>query len=195
MNERPSQSSRVTVDSPAKPGVRASALGALVLAGALLTGCGRDMHDLHAYVAEVKLRKPAGIESLPEIKPYEKFEYQAEDLRNPFDSSVIARQPAFAGEQIAQGGVSPDPNRPIEFLESFPLDTLRMVGTLEQSGQLWALIKTPDTTVQRVAKGNYLGQNNGRVTGISDAAIEIMEIVPDGFGGWREREGMVALSE
>ncbi|MGH8503032.1 MAG: pilus assembly protein PilP [Gammaproteobacteria bacterium] len=192
MNEQPSQSS--TTDLPARPGLRA-ALGALVLAGVLLTGCGRDMQDLHAYVAEIKLRKPAGIEPLPEIKPYEKFEYQAEGLRNPFDSSVIARQLTSGSEQTAQGGISPDPNRPAEFLEGFPLDTLRMVGTLEQGGQLWALIKTPDTTVQRVTKGNYLGENNGRVTSISDAAIEITEIVFDGFGGWREREGMVALSE
>lgn len=195
MNTTTSRRPDINVDAPPSGGLRASALGATVLVSLLLVGCGRDMHDLQAYVSEVKLRKPAGIEALPEIKPYEKFEYQAEGLRDPFDASVIARQPDSAGEQTAQNGLSPDPNRPTEFLESFPLDTLRMVGTLEQSGQLWALIKTPDTTVQRVARGNYLGQNNGLVTSITDANIEITEIIPDGFGGWREREGMVALSE
>jgi type IV pilus assembly protein PilP len=165
------------------------------LASLLLTGCAGDMHDLEAYVAEVKMRKPPGIEPLPEIKPYEKFEYQAEDLRNPFDPSVIAQQPAAVGNQVSESGISPDPNRTPEFLESFPLDTLRMVGTLEQSGQLWALIKTPDATIQRVAQGNYMGQNNGKITLISEANIKLMEIVPDGFGGWREREGLVALSD
>ena len=172
-----------------------AALGATVLVSLLLGGCGRDMHDLQTYVAEIRLRKPAGIEALPEIKPYEKFDYQAEGLRDPFDASVIARQPDSTGAQTASNGLSPDPNRPTECLEGLPLDTLRMVGTLEQSGQLWALIKTPDTTVQRVMEGHYLGQNSGQVTNITDGNIKIMEIIPDGFGGWRERESMVALSE
>jgi type IV pilus assembly protein PilP len=174
-------------------GLRVASFGALALAALLLVGCGRDIRDLQAYVAEVKMRKPPGIEPLPEIKPYEMFEYQAEHLRNPFDPSAIAGQPT--GEQVASSDVSPDPNRTPEFLEGFPLDTLRMVGTLEQSGRLWALIKTPDATIQRVAQGNYMGQNNGKITLISDASIKLMEIVPDGFGGWRERESLVALSE
>jgi type IV pilus assembly protein PilP len=185
----------VSIAPPANGMRRLSLLGAAVLVSLLLGGCSRDMTDLQAYVAEVKLHESAGIEALPEVKPYEKFVYQADGLRDPFDASVIARQPASAGAQTTRNGVSPDPNRPTEFLESFPLDTLRMVGTLEQSGQLWALIRTPDTTVQRVTKGHYLGQNNGQVTHISDANIQIVELLPDGFGGWREREGMVALSE
>jgi type IV pilus assembly protein PilP len=184
-----------TTGARRRDGGRKAIFGALAIVGLTLTACARDIHDLEAYVADVKLRKPPGIEPLPEIKPYEKFEYEAQDLRNPFDPSVIAQQPASAGGQAADSGVLPDPNRTPEFLESFPLDTLRMVGTLEQSGQLWALIKTPDATVQRVAQGNYIGQNNGKITLISDASITLMEIVPDGFGGWREREGLVALSE
>lgn len=172
-------------------------ISAVVVSSAtlLLSGCGRDMQDLEIYVTEIKLRNAPGIEPLPEIKPYEKFEYQAENLRSPFDASVIAHRTPTDSGQISQSEVSPDPNRSPEFLESFPLDTLRMVGTLEQNGQLWALIKTPDATVQRVAHGGYLGQNNGKIMLISDASIQLMEIVPDGFGGWREREGLVALSE
>jgi type IV pilus assembly protein PilP len=163
--------------------LRAASFSALALVSMLLTGCVRDMQDLHAYVAEGKLRNPPGIEPLPEIKPYETFEYQAEHLRDLFDSSVIARQPGSSSDQVPDNGISPDPNRIPEFLESFPLDTLRMVGTLEQGGQLWALLKTPDATIQRVAEGNYMGQNNGKIIQISDASIKLMEIVPDGFGG------------
>ncbi len=186
---------RASTDGRGGLGARAASLSTLVLAGLLLTACGRDMQDLQAYVAKVKMRKPPGIEPLPEIKLYEMFEYQAESLRDPFDPSAIPRQPAMGDGQIAGSGVSPDPNRTPEFLESFPLDTLRMVGTMEQSGRLWALIKTPDATIQRVAQGSYMGQNNGKITLISDASIKLMEIVPDGFGGWREREGLIALSE
>jgi type IV pilus assembly protein PilP len=175
--------------------LRTAATFALASATLLISGCGRDMHDLQAYVAEVKLRKAPGIESLPEIKPYEKFEYQAEDLRNPFDASVIAHHTPTGQGRLEHGAISPDPNRSPEFLESFPLDTLRMVGTLEQNGQLWALVKTPDATVQRVAQGDYMGQNNGKITLISDAGIQLMEIIPDGFGGWHERESQVALSQ
>ena len=91
--------------------------------------------------------------------------------------------------------LSPDPNRTPEFLESFPLDTLRMVGTLSQGEYLWALIRTPDSTIQRVSEGNYMGQNYGKVVQVSDGDIKLTEIVPDGYGGWRERASSVALSE
>lgn len=168
---------------------------AIALTGLLLTGCGGDMQDLEAYVAEVKSRIPPGINPLPEIKPYETFEYQAENLRDPFDPSELARGLALTGGQTADSSVSLDPNRASEFLESFPLDFLRMVGTLAQKGQLWALIRTPDSTIERVSKGSYLGQNNGKITQISAAKIELIEIIPDGFGGWRQREGSIALSE
>ena len=70
-----------------------------------------------------------------------------------------------------------------------------MVGTMSQNQELWALVKTPDNTIQRVAGGSYLGQNNGRIIDISSGGIELVEIIPDGFGGWREREGNIALSE
>lgn len=168
---------------------------ALVLSSLVLSGCARDMQDLETYVKEIKSRSPPGIEPLPAVKPYERFEYQAENLRNPFDSSVIARLALQADGQINQSGISPDPNHAPEFLESFPLDSLRMVGTLEQSGKTWALVKAPDATVQLITRGDYMGQDNGKVVTISDAGITLTEIVPDGFGGWTQREGLVALSE
>ena len=168
-------------------------LSALIVSS-FLFGCGDDMSDLNAYVAQVKARKPGGIEPLPEVKPYQHFEYDADNKRDPFDSSVIAAAVVKTREP-SNSQLSPDPNRTPEFLEAFPLDTLRMVGTLEQKGTRWALIKTPDKTIQRVARGNYIGQNYGKIKIVTELGIDLTEIIPDGFGGWRERETYVALSE
>ena len=166
----------------------------LAVTGTLLTGCGKNMYDLEQYVDEVKSRKPAGIESVPQPKPYVKFEYQAANRRDPFDASVLAASDLVINKRPTSE-IYPNANRPIEFLESFPLDTLRMVGTMEQEEQLWALIQTPDTTIQRVSPGNHLGQNYGKINAISEYSIDLTEIIPDGFGGWRKRNQTIALSE
>ncbi len=166
----------------------------LILVVTLFAGCGREMRDLEDYVEEVKSREPPGIDPIPEVKPYQSYKYQANNQRNPFDASIFQ---AKIVEKIKRpnSSISPDPNRTPEFLENFPLDSLRMVGTLEQRGSLWALIQTPEKTIQRISSGNYVGQNNGKVLEVSDAGIKIEEIVPDGFGGWRKRDGSIALSE
>lgn len=166
----------------------------LILVVTLFAGCGREMRDLEDHVEEVKSREPPGIDPIPEVKPYQSYKYQANNQRNPFDASIFQ---AKIVEKIRKPNstISPDPNRTPEFLENFPLDTLRMVGTMEQRGSLWALIQTPERTIQRISSGNYLGQNNGKVLEVSDAGIKIEEIVPDGFGGWRKRDGSIALSE
>jgi len=161
---------------------------------ALLSGCGRDRRDLEDYVEEVKSREPPGIDPIPEVKPYQSFKYQANNARNPFDASIFQAK-IVQNIRKTSSKISPDPNRTPEFLENFPLDTLLMVGTLEQRGTLWALVQTPEKTIQRISTGNYLGQNNGKVLGVSDAGIKLQEIIPDGFGGWRKRDGNIALSE
>ncbi len=154
-----------------------------------LSGCGDEMSDLRIYVDEVKARKTRKIEPIPEIIPYDNYVYP-EHLVDPFDATIIASAPDPT-ENILQF----DPDRPPEFLESFPLDTLRMVGTLEQKTTLWALIKTPDGTIQRVKQGNYMGQHNGKIIEISEASLKLQEYIPDGFGGYVEREGSIAISE
>lgn len=163
-----------------------------VLLAIALTGCSSGMSDLEAYAKEVKNRRAAPIEPIPEIKPFESFQYPDHQI-DPFDRTLVAGNAAERAP--AQGQVEIDPNRPREYLESFPLDTLRMVGTLNQGGTDWALVQTPDGTIQRVTSGNYMGQNYGKILQISDASIMLREIVPDGFGGYMEREGSVALSE
>ncbi len=166
---------------------------ALALAALVLGGCAGDLSDLEAWVQEVRARQKGRIEPLPEVKPYETFAYAAQDLRDPFTPpSEEAVLPVLAG-----GGskVRPDLNRPREPLESYPLDSLRMVGVLELKGTRWALIKTPDDTIHRVRVGNYMGQNHGRITRITETEVDLIEIVPDGLGGWMERKAKVALAE
>ena len=163
-----------------------------VLLPLLLTGCvNKDMSDLHAFIDEVKSRPPSGIEPIPEVKQVIGFVYAAKDRRDPFtpQEDVTA-----ATEAVLDDGVRPDPNRRKEELEAFSLDQLRMVGTLEQDEQTWGLVKTSDGTIHRVAPGNYMGQNDGRITRISEDKIELIELVPTG-SGFLEKEAAVALGE
>lgn len=169
-------------------------IAVLLSVATLLAGCGREMRDLEDFVEEVKSREPPGIDPIPEVKPYQIYKYAVSNQRDPFDATIFQAK-IVAKIRKPNSSISPDPNRTPEFLESFPLDTLRMVGTMEQRGSLWALIQTPEKTIQRISAGNYLGQNNGKVLEVSDAGLKIEEIIPDGFGGWRKRDGAIALSE
>lgn len=163
----------------------------LAIAAASLTACGADMDDLDSYINEVKARPGGRIEPLPEITPYEVFTYiaDAEGLRSPF----VPDTPQAAGP--AAGGTSPDPDRPAEFLESFPLDTLRMVGTLDINATVYGLVQTSDGLIHRVVPGNYMGQNDGRITGITESEIVLVEIISDGIGGYIERDAAIGLSD
>ncbi len=164
----------------------------VLLAGFGLAGCGGDMDDLDRYVNEVKSRPGGRIEPLPEITPYEVFSYVAdrENFRSPF---VPDSPQAAAG---VPGSVNrPDPDRSREFLEQFPLDTLRMVGTLAMGEMNYGLIQTSDGLIHRVVPGNYMGQNDGRITTVDDAQIELVEIISDGIGGYLERDAAVGLTD
>lgn len=178
--------------SESRPG--AGALAAL-LAVLMLAACSGDRSDLEQFVAAEKAKKPGPIEPLPQIKPYETFVYDAQDVRSPFtpDSSG---GPQPGERQDGDGsGIQPDFNRPKEYLEQFSLDGLQMVGTIEAKGQKFALVADPDGAVHRVLPGNYLGQNHGKITGIGETEIRIMEIIPDGLGGWMEHQAAIGLDE
>ncbi len=161
----------------------------------LLTACGNnDLNDLQQYINEVKARPKGTIEALPEIKPVEPFVFKPEGLRDPFKPINEAKE-ADEAEVGIGNGVRPDTSRRKEELESFPLDSLRMVGTVTKQGSLWGLIKASDKTVHRVQVGNYLGKNYGKIIRILPDRMEIMEIVPDKPGAWREQQTSLALSE
>lgn len=164
----------------------------LFVASVALGACGGDMDDLDRFINEIKARPGGRIEPLPEITPYEVFTYTADahGFRSPFvpDSPQVAGGPA-------DGGTRPDETRSREFLESFPLDTLRMVGTLQLGGVNFGLVQTSDGLIHRVIQGNYMGQNDGRIIEIRDSEIELIEIISDGIGGYLEREAAVALAD
>ena len=163
---------------------------ALVLA---LSGCQLESTDLQQYIEEVKARPGGDIEPMPTIEPHDPYIYPGHE-RSPFDSTVIAR-PLPAEPVGIPGWVDVDFERPREPLESYPLDSLRMVGSMEQEGVRYALVRTPDRTIQTVRVGNYMGQNFGRITEVTTQTIRLVEVVPDAFGGYMERENSVALSE
>jgi len=163
-----------------------------LLAPLLLAACAnQDMSDLRSYVTDVKARPPSGIEPIPEVKQVIGFIYTPRGRRDPFTPQVDAEESA---ETILDNGLRPDPNRRKEELERFSLDTLRMVGTLEQEEENWGLVKTSDGTIHRVAVGNYMGLNDGRITRINEDKIEVIELVPTG-NGFIEKEAAVALGE
>lgn len=159
---------------------------------ALLAGCGQDMSDLEEYAREVTSRTSRNIDPIPQIKTFEPFTYEAGGRRDPFLPLLQSREESQAAAGGA-GAVRPDINRPREPLEEFPLDSLRMVGTITMQKRAFALIRAPDAVVHRISVGDHLGQNYGKVTAISETEVVLMEIIPDGFGGWIQRPATVAL--
>lgn len=172
--------------------VRFAALSVVSLG---VSGCAGDKSDLEQFVAAEKAKKPGPIEPLPQIQPYETFTYQAHDLRSPFVPDTESPQGSNETAGAGSSGIQPDWNRNKEYLEQFPLDSLKMVGTIEIQGREFALVSDPDGAVHRIQPGNHLGQNHGKVTDISETEIRVTEIVPDGLGGWMERKAAIGLDE
>jgi type IV pilus assembly protein PilP len=170
----------------------------LVALALVLAGCGRaGTADLEAYIDEVRSRPGGQIDPIPEVKPYEAFVYQAFEMRDPFSMASPGDQAAAAAARAASSGsgVVPDFKRPRELTEEFPLDAVRMVGHVRLTGQLWALIQDPNGTLHRVRPGNYIGKNHGRIIRVAESQIDLTEIVPDGLGGWMERQTALVLGE
>ena len=161
----------------------------LVLLAMIATGCSNDMSDLETYVQKIKDREGGHIEALPRVMVYETYTYDASTRRSPFmpDSPAVA--------QRADSGVRPNEERNREYLEQFPLDTLRMVGTLAIGDDNFGLLQTSDGLIYRVSIGNHIGQNDGRITTINDQEIQLLEIISDGLGGYLERPAAVGLSD
>lgn len=173
-----------------------SKLRTIGLATAVLlitAACQRDAGDLERWVEE-ELQRPGGqIQPIPPIKTAEVVTYQAYDLRDPFQRRI-----ASVEEQVAEEGTSglrPDPDRPREFLESFPLDTLSMVGTLELDGADFALIRDNENVIHRVGEGDYMGTNYGRVVDVRPDRVEMIELYEDARNRWTERRTQVVMAD
>ena len=156
-----------------------------------LVGCsGEQYGDLRQFVKDSDKLPHGRIPPLPEVKPYEPYTYAAFDLIDPFKPRKIEPPKGASG-----GGLAPDLNRRREPLEAYPLEGLRMVGTLEQKKQMYALVRAPDNTLFRVKPGNYIGQNFGRIVAISESSVKLKEIVQDSAGNWEEKEQVLQLTE
>lgn len=161
---------------------------ACILVPAILAGCGEGYSDLRQFVRDSEKSVTRKIDPLPQVKPFAPFAYEGFDLPDPFKPRKLAIKQENAGAN------APDLNRRKEPLEAFPLEQIKMVGTLYQNGVMFALVRA-DRTLYRVKKGNYLGQNFGLIVDISDSEIKLKEIVQDTAGDWTERESILPLLE
>jgi type IV pilus assembly protein PilP len=157
-----------------------------------LASCGGEQHsDLRQFVKDSDSMPRGRIPPLPEVKPYEPFEYAAFDLVDPFIPRKIE-----TARPSGKGPIDPrllDPNRRKGPLEAFPLENLKMVGSLQQKKEFYALIKTPDNNLYRVREGDFMGQNFGRIVDISESSVKLKELVQDSGNEWKEEERTLLL--
>jgi type IV pilus assembly protein PilP len=155
----------------------------------LLAACNGDKgDDLDKFMATAANDMSKGVEPLPEVLPYSPLQYNADGtLSDPFKARKAANK---------SGALQPNTNRPKEALEAYPLESLKYVGSMSKSKLTYALIKTPDNTVQQVKVGNYIGPNFGLVTHINESDLVIKEIIQDDLtGDWVERNASINLQE
>ena len=159
-----------------------------LLFGLALAGCGDDGYDdLRAFMEATGKDGPSKIEPLPAVKKVESFEYQQGSLIDPFQSRSL--RPPSKGPQ-------PDTDRPKQPLEEFPLDALRMVGTLKKPNQpIRAVIKDPKGTLYTIQVGGRIGQNYGKITAINEDGLEIKELLQDAGGEWAESKAVMNMTE
>jgi type IV pilus assembly protein PilP len=168
--------------------MRTLQVSALIFAcAALVSGCGGGGDDdLRAWMAEQGASSRGKIDPIPPIRPYEAFTYNAFGQNDPFKPRKI---------ESAKGTRGPDLARRKEALEAFPLETLTMVGSLQRGRALIGLVKASDNRVFQVRQGNYMGQNFGVITSISESDISLKELFQDGAGDWVERQTKMMLQE
>jgi type IV pilus assembly protein PilP len=165
----------------------------IVFFAAFLAGCDSSsgFSDLQAYMDEVRARPKGEIEPLPKFQPYESFSYSAAALRSPFQPPIKID---VTSRQKGSVDIRPDEARTKQFLEGFNIEVFEMVGTLANGSGSFALISGAGG-VHRVKVGDYLGRNHGRVLAIDESKVDVVEIVPDGEGGWLERPRSLSLKE
>ena len=155
----------------------------------LVAGCSSEIDELKQFVRDSDKGIPRRVEPLPAVKPFEPFAYEGFDLPDPFKPRKLTPPKEGGG-----GGIAPDLNRRKEPLEAFPLEQLKMVGTLSQGKDTYAIVRA-DKTLYRVKKGNYMGQNFGLITDVTENEIKLKEIVQDSAGDWAERQSVLPLLE
>ena len=158
-----------------------------------LSGCFSDVGDVQNFIADVKANTKARVEPLPEVQEFEHIPYSSQDARSPFSAP---RPEAIQDKFLqVQDCLHPDPRRRKEPLEKYAVDNLKMRGTLGDIGNIWALIEASDKTLHRVTLNNYVGLFHGRVINVEPTHIELLELIPDGAGCWKERTTMLQMAD
>ncbi len=160
-----------------------------------LQGCtGGDMSDLQNFVATAHQDKKPEIEPLPEIPPFKAFEYLNEEATDPFSTENIV---STDGERAIGVGKRPDQNRRRQALEKFPLDALRLAGTITKDGVPHVVVKTNDGSAILATIGNYMGQNDGKIREIipEEQRVVLVETVLDPAGRWVTRDVEITIDE
>lgn len=167
--------------------------GLLALA-ASVAGCGSQVDDLESYIASVLKRPAQPLEPIPEVEPYVPGTYVAGDLRDPFVPNEVFNAEDEEQDLSTYTGPKPIKGRDREPLEAFPIDSLRMLGTITKAGEQYALIRSSEPLVYRIRRGQYMGQNHGLVLMVAADHVVLKELFADGAGRWVERETTLSLS-
>ena len=166
---------------------------AALMGSLTLSGCNNDdLTDLRQFIEQTRVKYQGQVEPLPVIVPYESYRYSVANLRDPFrNRRQVVRSTT---RRSTDTGLTPNTRRNREELERYSLDTLSMAGVLENNGETWAIVKAPDGGIYKVKRGNYIGQNFGQITRITDSGISISEIVRDSSGNWVRRKNKLSLN-
>jgi type IV pilus assembly protein PilP len=164
----------------------------MIAAALLLAGCGdSDVKEVRDWMAQVQRDTRPAVKPLSEPKDFIPYAYGAKEAVDPFSPNKLLAELAKAAE-TNQDPNKPDLRRQKELLESYPLDTMQMVGVLQKGGVNYALLQI-DRAVYQVRTGQHIGPNFGVVTRVGEDAINIREVVQDAAGEWVERMAKLEL--
>lgn len=156
-----------------------------------LAACSSRVDVVAQSLADIDAQPPIPVPPLPPYVPVQSYNYSAQQMRSPFMPPSLERDIS----QMGGRSIKPDPGRPKQFLEQFPLEQLIMKGTIkDQTGPAYALIEAPQGGVMRVQLGNYMGTNDGRIVSITPNEVNVVEIVPNGVDGYVERPRSLLLA-
>ena len=160
----------------------------------LLASCGdSDVREVRDWMEQVKRDTKPSVKPLVAPTEFIPYAYNEKDAVDPFNPTKLLGELAKAAEH-SNNPNRPDMNRPKELLETFPLDTMKMVGAIEKGGVTYGLVQI-DKNVYQVKTGSRVGQNYGMVTHVSDNAIDVREVVQDPGGDWVDRMARLELQE
>lgn len=158
-----------------------------------LSGCGVNdgVRDLEQFTKQAYTATKPEISPLPAIKPYERYEYSSAQKVDPFDRENLVP----ANEQTDESGEGPDTLRRKQPLEKYPLDGIKMVGTVEKAKHIWVVLIAPDKVTYHAKVGDYVGQNYGQIAKIDEDKIQIVETIKNPAGRWIKRDAVLEIAE